>query len=139
MKLLKSVVCGMTTQETVEQTANKHIGARIRIARVERGLSQSELGRMLGLSFQQIQKYERGTNRISAGKLVHLATVLDMEVAAFFYDFENGIMTDTRRLIGSGLNAEFVFNYHAISCPEIKYLLSKLIKDLARKFGNCPM
>lgn len=126
----------MTTQKTIEQTVNKRIGARIKAARLERGLSQSDLGRMLGLSFQQIQKYEYGSNCISASKLVHLAAVLDMEAAAFLYDFREGIMADTRKLIGSGFNADLVCNYEAISSPKLKYALWRLTKELACKLGN---
>lgn len=61
-----------------------HVGARIRLRRKMVGASQSQLGQALGLSFQQLQKYERGTNRISASRLHDLATYLDAPVAWFF-------------------------------------------------------
>lgn len=61
------------------------LGARIRIRRVEKGISQSDLGKILGLSFQQVQKYENGINRVGAGRLQQIATALDVPVT-FFYD-----------------------------------------------------
>jgi transcriptional regulator with XRE-family HTH domain len=60
------------------------VGGNIRAARLERGLSQSQLGARLGITFQQIQKYEKGSNRISAGKLSLVARALDLEVPFFF-------------------------------------------------------
>jgi transcriptional regulator with XRE-family HTH domain len=60
------------------------IAARVRAARRARGISQSDLGRILGVTFQQIQKYENGTNRFSAGALVTIARALDMPLSFFF-------------------------------------------------------
>ena len=60
------------------------IGRKIRALRLERGLSQSGLADGIGLTFQQVQKYEKGTNRVSAGRLQRIAEVLEMPVM-FFY------------------------------------------------------
>src|ERR1700676_1071525 len=59
------------------------LGKRIRLRRVEQRISQAELGEQLGVSFQQIQKYEKGVNRVGAGRLVQLAKSLDCEVGFF--------------------------------------------------------
>jgi len=61
-----------------------HVGARLRQRRAFLGMSQEKLARSLGLTFQQIQKYERGANRIGAGRLYQLAAVLDVPVAYFY-------------------------------------------------------
>ena len=63
-----------------------HVGARVRQRRTLLGMTQTKLGDALGLSFQQVQKYERGTHRISAGKLFRLSQVLDMPINYFFED-----------------------------------------------------
>ncbi|BAQ16962.1 helix-turn-helix domain-containing protein [Methyloceanibacter caenitepidi] len=63
-----------------------HVGRRIRLRRMQVGLSQTDLGDALGLTFQQIQKYENGANRIGAGRLVEIAAVLGIEVGWFFED-----------------------------------------------------
>jgi transcriptional regulator with XRE-family HTH domain len=67
------------------------IGKRLRTLRVARGLSQAELGRGLGIAYRQIHKYENGSGRISAGRLVELANLLDISPSLFFEDelFEN--------------------------------------------------
>jgi len=64
------------------------VGARLRILRRAHGLSQTELAGRVDLTFQQIQKYERGANRISASKLWRMAKVLDVPVSRFFGDTE---------------------------------------------------
>ncbi len=60
------------------------VGLRLRLLRRERGLSQSDLAQALGLTFQQVQKYEKGTNRISASKLWEAARFLSVPVSALF-------------------------------------------------------
>jgi len=60
------------------------IGQRVRALRLQRGLSQTELGQLISVTFQQVQKYEKGANRISAGRLQRIAEVLGVPVAYFF-------------------------------------------------------
>lgn len=63
-----------------------HVGARIRLRRTLLGLSQEKLGELIGLTFQQVQKYERGSNRVGASRLYDLARVLDVPMSFFFED-----------------------------------------------------
>jgi transcriptional regulator with XRE-family HTH domain len=63
---------------------DKHVGMRVRGRRMQLGMSQEKLGDALGLTFQQIQKYERGANRISASKLHAIAGILKVQVQFFF-------------------------------------------------------
>jgi transcriptional regulator with XRE-family HTH domain len=60
------------------------VGHRIRIERLARGLSQTALANQLGVTFQQVQKYEKGVNRVGAGRLTKIAEVLGIEVSTFF-------------------------------------------------------
>jgi len=62
-----------------------HVGSRIRLRRTLMGMSQERLGEALGLTFQQVQKYERGVNRVGASRLYDLSRVLDVPIS-FFYD-----------------------------------------------------
>ncbi|AZS19158.1 helix-turn-helix domain-containing protein [Caulobacter sp. FWC26] len=62
----------------------RHVGARVRLRRKLLGRSQARLGQALGVSFQQVQKYERGTNQLSAAKLQALAEALDTPISYFF-------------------------------------------------------
>jgi transcriptional regulator with XRE-family HTH domain len=64
------------------------IARRVRALRLRRGLSQSELGSALGVTFQQVQKYEKGTNRISAGRLYRIAEALDAPIPFFFAGYD---------------------------------------------------
>jgi transcriptional regulator with XRE-family HTH domain len=63
---------------------DKHVGSRVRMRRMTLNMSQTKLGDALGLTFQQVQKYEKGTNRISASRLQHLTQILDVPVSFFF-------------------------------------------------------
>jgi transcriptional regulator with XRE-family HTH domain len=62
-----------------------HLGARVKQRRIVMGLSQEKLGKQLGITFQQVQKYERGVNRISASRLMDMSRILDVPIT-FFYD-----------------------------------------------------
>ncbi|HEX9648170.1 MAG TPA: helix-turn-helix transcriptional regulator [Alphaproteobacteria bacterium] len=63
-----------------------HVGGRIRLRRTLLGLSQEKLGKAIGLTFQQVQKYERGTNRVGSSRLYQIAKVLSVPVSFFFDD-----------------------------------------------------
>ncbi len=63
---------------------DKHIGSRVRARRVMLGMSQEKLADALGLTFQQVQKYEKGVNRIGASRLLHIAGILDVSIEFFF-------------------------------------------------------
>ena len=80
--------------------ADRHIGLRIRARRMQLGISQEKLGEHLGLTFQQVQKYEKGANRISASRLYFTAKILGVPVQFFFEELpgveENGGMGEAR-------------------------------------------
>ena len=63
---------------------DKHVGTRVHMRRLMLGMSQTKLGEAVGLTFQQIQKYEKGTNRIGAGRLQHIAHILHVPIPFFF-------------------------------------------------------
>ena len=63
---------------------DRHIGSRVRTRRIMLGMSQEKLAEALGLTFQQVQKYEKGTNRIGASRLLHIASILDVSIEFFF-------------------------------------------------------
>ena len=63
---------------------DKHVGSRVRMRRMMLSMSQEKLGDALGLTFQQVQKYEKGTNRVGASRLQQIAQILQVPVAFFF-------------------------------------------------------
>jgi transcriptional regulator with XRE-family HTH domain len=65
-----------------------HVGARLRLRRTLLGMSQEKLGEAIGLTFQQVQKYERGANRVGASRLYELSRILDVPVSYFFEDMD---------------------------------------------------
>ncbi len=82
-----------------------HVGSRIRLRRTLLGLSQEKLGTALGLTFQQIQKYERGLNRVGASRLWDLSRVLDVPVSFFFEDMDEETTAHSPRRV-AGLSEE---------------------------------
>ena len=76
-----------------------HVGSRIRLRRNMLGMSQEKLGENLGITFQQIQKYEKGTNRVGASRLQAIASILGVPVAFFFEEVPGGETADGRVLL----------------------------------------
>ena len=121
-----------------------HVGKRVRMRRTMLGMSQEKLGEALGLTFQQVQKYERGTNCIGASRLYDLCRVLDVP-AAFFFDDMPGEGSGTR---ATGLaeergqpptdpmarreTLELVRAYYRITDPRVRRKVFDLAKTLAR-------
>ena len=120
-----------------------HVGSRVRLRRTLMGLSQEKLGDAIGLTFQQVQKYERGMNRISASKLHHLSNILDVPVSYFFDDFvEDGSSGSKPQAADSptGIDPmskretlELVRTYYRIEDPAVRRKAYDLIKALARE------
>src|SRR5579862_7754159 len=123
-----------------------HVGSRVKLRRSMLGLSQEKLGEAIGLTFQQLQKYERGTNRIGASRLLELARVLDVPIG-FFYDVVDPVRappipegyTDSTRNEGDQLQRpetiELVAAYYGISDPRIRRQLVEVAKSLAETTG----
>lgn len=73
---------------------DKHVGSRVRMRRMMLGMSQEKLGDALGLTFQQVQKYEKGTNRIGASRMQNIARILQVSVEFFFEGAPGGQAVD---------------------------------------------
>lgn len=84
-----------------------HVGSRIRLRRTLLGLSQEKLAEMLGLTFQQVQKYERGMNRVGASRLWDIGKVLEVPVGFFYEDMDEETSKESPML----LNVENAGNY----------------------------
>jgi transcriptional regulator with XRE-family HTH domain len=108
---------------------DKHVGTRIRERRIMLGLSQQQMADLIGVTYQQAHKYERGINRISAGRLFEIAQVLGVPVGFFYEGLEN------RR--GSDLSArqrmclELARNFTSITNERHQEALSQLARALA--------
>ncbi len=117
-----------------------HVGGRVKQRRLLRGLSQEQLGTSLGLTFQQVQKYEKGTNRISSSRLWEIATILGVPIS-FFYDglkekanssglegAQDPFVSAASSTEGLKLNRYFT----QIIDPQIRHKVLELVKTLAK-------
>lgn len=145
----------MPSEDVVERAEREHrpspidvhVGSRVRLRRTLLGMSQEKLGEALGLTFQQVQKYERGVNRIGASRLFDLSRVLDVPIGFFFDDMppEMGGSQSGRRFGGfqetqDGFEddtlhrretLELVRAYYRITDPSVRKRVFELIKSLA--------
>ena len=131
-----------------------HVGSRVRMRRMLLGISQEKLGNMLGLTFQQVQKYEKGANRIGASRLFELAGILGVPVQYFFEDaptkadaeqtsqqapvaandVANGEVTGGDEILdflGSREGIELNRAFMSISKPELRQSIIELIHNLS--------
>ena len=114
------------------------IGRKIRALRLERGLSQSGLAEGIGLTFQQVQKYEKGTNRVSAGRLQRIAELLNVPVTFFYSGM--GVRTKKHDAQSAGLAVvqtkgamRLLRSYAEIPSRTTKYALVVIAESLRNK------
>jgi len=111
------------------------LGMRIRLRRVERDMSQAELGLKLGVSFQQVQKYEKGVNRVGAARLQQIAAALDVPVT-FFYDEDatKGSKEVTSLLfLDSNFGLRLLRAYSKIESRRVQMDMVNLMESVAEK------
>ena len=101
----------LTSVKKVPNPIDKHVGSRVRMRRILLGMSQEKLGEALSLTFQQVQKYEKGTNRIGASRLQQISKTLNVPPAYFFDgapSFEDGQLVATAAEDGSTYVVDFL-------------------------------
>jgi transcriptional regulator with XRE-family HTH domain len=131
-------------------SVDENVGMQLRQRRSLLGLSQEKLAEQVGITFQQIQKYENGANRVSASRLYEFSKVLDIPVAFFFENFNK---TNDRKNIGLAENDQSPFEgqddvmnrketlelvrvYYSIKNPKLRKDLFKLVKSMAENLKN---
>jgi len=140
----------------VPDSVDIHVGQRLRVRRSLLGLSQEKLADFVGVTFQQIQKYERGTNRISAGRLLRFSEVLDVPVSYFYDDLEQskksskiniglsdneqeGFDSEDKNLEENVMNKretlELVRAYYSVQDPKSRKDILKFIKSIAKNIS----
>jgi transcriptional regulator with XRE-family HTH domain len=117
-----------------------HVGSRLRLQRTILGLSQTDLAERVGLTFQAIQKYERGDIRISASRLYELAKVLGIPVASFFDGLPDSATAGTEDTVvphdedeevGGRASLELVRTFSAVKDPELRRVVVQLLRRAA--------
>jgi transcriptional regulator with XRE-family HTH domain len=109
------------------------VGQRVRTFRLERGLSQEKLGDALGLTFQQVQKYEKGTNRIAAGRLQHIAEILGVSVTDFFTSQKRpgSGSSEIFKLVDTAASLRLLRAYSRIRDPRVQQAVAQLVERIA--------
>ena len=126
-----------------------HVGKRVRLRRTLLGMSQEKLGEALGLTFQQVQKYERGANRIGASRLHHISEVLDVPINYFFEDISPAFSKKRGKASLAEAQAEYdhdpmakretlelVRSYYKIKDPKVRRRVFELTKQLGKPFSE---
>lgn len=121
-----------------------HVGSRVRLRRTLLGMSQAKLGAALGLTFQQIQKYEKGANRIGSSRLYRLSRILDVPVAFFFEELPGDVSVGLKGPADSGQESfepgqlarqetlELVRAYYRIEEPKVRKRIFEFVKALGK-------
>lgn len=130
---------------------DKYVGARVRGRRLGLRLSQTKLGEAIGVTFQQVQKYENGTNRIGASNLFKISKTLGVDVGYFFQEMPDIAWKGDQKLGGMGERAlpefehdplssreaiELTHNYYRIDDGQVRKRLFQLVKSLAEAFRS---
>lgn len=125
-----------------------HVGSRVRLRRTLLGLSQQKLGNRLGLTFQQVQKYERGANRISASRLFELGKIMDVPINFFFDDMplekpdtisqlaDEDDNKFEHKFLAKRETLELVRAYYRITDTNVRKRLFDVVKSIANLSDN---
>lgn len=119
-------------------TQDLFVGSRLREARRLRGYSQTAVADVLGVSFQAIQKYENGDNRISAGRLVKVASFLDVPLAYFAQHSQAATDKSVATQVFNDDDLKLVRAYRAIACDDVRAQVRRLIETMARSTDTEP-
>ncbi|MDT2020406.1 helix-turn-helix transcriptional regulator [Methylocella sp. CPCC 101449] len=131
----------------VPNPIDKHVGSRVRLRRVLLGLSQEKLGDALGLTFQQVQKYEKGANRIGASRLQEISKILDVPPSYFFEGAPAGSAeahVDAGEVVSSALVTDFIATaegiqlnkaFVRIKSQQVRKRIIDLVVSLASETG----
>jgi len=121
--------------------ADKYVGARVKMRRLMMGMSQGKLGDALNLTFQQVQKYEKGANRIGASRLLQLSEALDVPVAFFFEGapkLRGGKASATSQppefatsFLSTADGLELARSFMVVKDPHLRKTIVQLVKSLA--------
>lgn len=125
-----------------------HVGNRIRLRRTLLGISQMKLAEAIALTFQQVQKYEKGANRVSSSRLVDIAGFLDVDIPYFFSEMSSSVaaqtpsellkdshppeLSDKRDPMAKRETLELVRAYYRIPDPAVRKRLADLVRAVSR-------
>lgn len=121
----------MARQSDFIKNIDKHVGARIHDFRIEKGLSRQMLAKNIGITHQQLAKYEHGTNRISVGRLLLICEELNKPITSFIREFDVNVH-NSKVLPKERLTIELVRSFHAIENEKVKEAINNLAKVMSK-------
>jgi len=135
---------GSSFEASLPHLVDQHVGLRIRMRRKMFGWSQERLAEYVGLTFQQVQKYEKGANRVSASKLWAIAQALETDVAAFFDGLESATEArdgsqpeiEVNKFLASADGLDLVEAFSRLHSPALRRLVITLARALSEP-ANC--
>ena len=92
----------------MEDNFNKHLGSKLKLRRLALGLTQTKVAKAINVTFQQIQKYEKGTNGVSSSRLMQLSQFLKVPITFFYEDYKNFINLSSQKTTSEDLNYSFL-------------------------------
>ena len=134
---------------TNNNAVDVHVGRRIRLRRTLLGMSQEQLGSALNITFQQVQKYERGANRVSASRLWDISQIIDVPISYFFEDMSDVTLQASPRKMASSTSEdvavddakdpmarretlELVRTYYSIEEAHVRRRIADMVKAIAQ-------
>jgi transcriptional regulator with XRE-family HTH domain len=131
--------------ERAANAVDRKLGQRVRSRRLEIGMSQERLAELLGVTFQQVQKYEKGVNRIAASRLFDIAAALDVPVGRFFENLSGsrvpaGVAETRREYVDDALatpeGAQLMSLFAAIKSIKVRRRVVELVRALSEEAGD---
>jgi transcriptional regulator with XRE-family HTH domain len=113
---------------------DKIVGRNVRVYRLAKDMSQTDLADQLGLTFQQVQKYEKGTNRIGSGRLLKISKILDVDITAFFEGCRDARQAKTPSVfdqLAKPQSFHLMQAFSEIEDPQIRRSLVSLVEQIA--------
>jgi len=135
------IICVCVVPKKQANPIDAQVGNRVRIRRMLIGMSQEKLGDLLGLTFQQVQKYEKGVNRVGAGRLYEISRILGVPIE-FFYEgvaaAQAGEFAETKsapvmEFVSSGEGLQLSLAFMKIKDPKVRKRMLDLVKSLAEE------
>ena len=117
----------------MEGNFNRHLGSKLRMRRLALGLTQTKVAQAINVTFQQIQKYEKGTNGVSSSRLIQLSNFLKVPITYFFEDFSANTSIEKNEEDNSDLNYSFLIKTFSKLNDNQKVKVIQLLKNTSRK------
>ena len=126
---MKKVFNIVQRETLVSAQLNQHLGKKLRLRRTSLGLTQTQVAKAINVTFQQIQKYEKGTNGVSSARLLQLSSFLKVPIKYFFEDYQDFSSTNESNLASKDVNYSFLVRLFNELEPQQKDKLLEVLRD----------